>query len=37
MKKEAAAKRKWVATDAMRKLDGELMEEKTFDLNPNKK
>ena len=37
MKKEAAAKRKWVATDAMKKLDGELMDEKTFDLNPNKK
>jgi hypothetical protein len=37
MKKEAAAKRKWVATDAMKKLDGELMEEKTFDLNPNNK
>ena len=36
MKKEAAAKRKWVASDAMQKLDGELHQEKTFDIIPKK-
>ena len=31
MKKEAAARRKWVPTAAMKQLDEQLMEEKTFD------
>lgn len=34
MKKERAAKIKWVATDAMKKLDEQLMEENTFSVNP---
>lgn len=36
LKKEAAMKRRWVAPDTMQKLDGELIEEKTFDINPSK-